>query len=192
MGIAAPSEYPLAFAQPDHLIAQFTKLMLFRFEERDPPHALAISSVELLLGTHVIQQYGSLRQVVNPARGGLAPWQKKRATEILSARIGGDTSLTFVAKECGLSRSHFARAFRQSFGKSAHSWHAEQRLARARELLLDRGQSIAAIASLLGYADQSTFSRSFSKAMSMSPNRWRQINAGRCDDLCRERTKPSQ
>ena len=178
LGVAAPSEYRLVLAQQDHLIVQFTKLMLSRFGERDTSHALAMDSLGLLLGTHVIQHYGSLRKSMNPARGGLAPWQKKRATEILSARIAGDTSLTFVAKECGLSRSHFARAFKQSLGKSAHSWHAEQRLARAQDLLLDRGQSIAAIATLLGFADQSTFSRSFSKAVGMSPNRWRQISTG--------------
>jgi hypothetical protein len=43
------------------------------------------------------------------ARGGLAPWQQKRATEILRANIDGDISMEDVARECRLSVRHFSR-----------------------------------------------------------------------------------
>jgi len=106
---------------------------------------------------------------VNPIRGGLAAWQKRRAIEILSEHAAGNVSIAYVAKECNLSASHFARAFKQSLGKPVHRWHAEERLARARGLLLSDTQSIAAIATLLGFADQTTFSRFFSKLVGMAP-----------------------
>lgn len=106
---------------------------------------------------------------MNPIRGGLAAWQKRRAIEILSEHAAGNVSIAYVAKECNLSASHFARAFKQSLGKPVHRWHAEERLARARGLLLSDTQSIAAIATLLGFADQTTFSRFFSKLVGMAP-----------------------
>ena len=53
-------------------------------------------------------------------RGGLAPWQERRAKEILSANLDGDVPLKDVARECRLSVSHFSRAFRRTVGVAPH------------------------------------------------------------------------
>jgi AraC family transcriptional regulator len=36
--------------------------------------------------------------------------------------LGSDVSITGLARECGLSVSHFIRAFRQSTGTSPYQW----------------------------------------------------------------------
>src|SRR3981189_2550644 len=41
----------------------------------------------LALGLHVAQAYGGMRPMSRPARGGLTPWQERRAREILHANI---------------------------------------------------------------------------------------------------------
>src|SRR6266850_7071260 len=46
--------------------------------------------------------YGGMRPVSRPVRGGLAPWQERRAKEILRANLHG-VPLKKVARECGLS-----------------------------------------------------------------------------------------
>jgi regulatory helix-turn-helix AraC family protein len=61
-----------------------------------------------------------LREEVAGTRGGLAPWQLRRATELMNARLDGRLPLTRLAGECGLSVRHFARAFRQSTGMPPH------------------------------------------------------------------------
>lgn len=110
-----------------------------------------------------------------PVRGGLAPWQLRRAQDRLRAELGDTPSLQTVAAECGLSVSHFARAFRQSLGVSPHAWLVRQRIARAKILMRGRGPSLAEIALACGFADQSHFTRVFVREEGMSPGRWRRM-----------------
>jgi len=66
---------------------------------------------------HVAQKYApSVRNLPSRPRGGLAPWQKRRVIDLFRQRLDGSLGLPTLAGECGLSVSHFARAFRQSFG----------------------------------------------------------------------------
>ena len=70
----------------------------------------------LALAAHVAQAYGGMQTVARPVQGGLAPWQEKRGKEMLSADLAGETPLQDIARACGLSLSHFSRAFRRSIG----------------------------------------------------------------------------
>ncbi len=105
--------------------------------------------------------------------GGLAPWQQRRATELLRANLGGELSLLDVARECGLSPSHFAHAFKRTFGQPPHRWLVEQRLRLAKALLIDTTLPIVDIALRAGFADQSACYRAFRRDTGMSPNEWR-------------------
>jgi AraC family transcriptional regulator len=103
----------------------------------------------------------------------LAPWQERRAKELLSACFDGDISLTELARECNLSRSHFARAFRQTTGQPPHRWLLDRRMERAKDLLLRSTLTLADIAIACGFADQSHFTRVFSALFATSPGVWR-------------------
>lgn len=109
-------------------------------------------------------------------RGGLAPWQQRRAIELMSSRLGEEISLTSLANECGLSVRHFARAFRESTGVAPHQWLLRHRVDRARELLKTKALSLADVASFCGFADQSHFTRVFKGIAGVSPGSWRRIN----------------
>jgi len=76
-----------------------------------------------------------LRQQVAGARGGLAPWQLRRAEALMSENLSVQVPLGQVAEECGLSVRHLARAFRQSTGVPPHRWLLDRRVERAKELL---------------------------------------------------------
>jgi transcriptional regulator GlxA family with amidase domain len=108
-------------------------------------------------------------------RGGLAPWQERRAKEILDARLDGGVSLATLAGACDLSVRHFSRAFRQSTGQSPHRWLLERRLDRARGLLELSAQSLSEIAAACGFANQSHFTRTFTRAVALSPGAWRRL-----------------
>jgi AraC family transcriptional regulator len=107
------------------------------------------------------------------ARGGLAPWQLRRVNDFVDANLDGDPSIARLAGECGLSVSHFARAFKQAVGLPPHQWLTKRRVDRARELLLDSGVELAEIALTCGFVDQSHLTRVFSRAEGCSPGRWR-------------------
>jgi AraC family transcriptional regulator len=107
------------------------------------------------------------------ARGGLAPWQLRRAKQMLTSRLDEPMSLAELARACKLSPSHFARAFRQTTGQPPHRWLMEQRIEKAKQLLVEPTLSLAQIAQKCGFADQSHFTRMFAQRVQSSPGQWR-------------------
>ena len=54
------------------------------------------------------------------ARGGLAPWQKRKVDRYLREHLDQPVRLKAVAEQVALSVSHFSRAFKESFGTTPH------------------------------------------------------------------------
>jgi AraC family transcriptional regulator len=90
--------------------------------------------------------------------------------------MDGRIYLSEMARECGLSVSHFTRAFRKSFGMSPYRWLLERRLHRAKALLVASDISIAEIAIRSGFSDQAAFTRAFARIVGDSPGRWRRAS----------------
>jgi len=142
---------------------------------------LFVDHVTLAVGTHVAQCYGRMMPLRQLPRGGLAPWQVRRAQESLTANLDGAVALRDIAKECGLSVSHFSRAFRVSVGMAPHQWLLRRRVDHAMNLLPDSRLSLSDVALACGFADQSHFTRVFSRMTGHGPGAWRRCigSAGR-------------
>jgi AraC-like DNA-binding protein len=142
------------------------------------PHeanTLFIEHVARAGGCYVAQRFGTLRERQH-RRGGLAAWQESRAKQIIDHRLAGDVSLELLASECGLSTSHFIRAFRNSVGLSPHQWLMRRRIDKALSLMHDHSLSLSQIALACGFADQSHFTRAFTAALGESPGAYRRTN----------------
>ena len=124
---------------------------------------------------HVAQTYGGMQPHSKPIQGGLAPWQVKRSKDMLAGDLTGATPLQEIAKACGLSVSHFSRAFRRSTGLAPHAWLLQTRLETAKTMLRRRDASLAMIALTCGFADQSHFTRMFTRRVGLSPGAWRRL-----------------
>jgi len=143
-----------------------------------PEHACKIflNHVALALHAYCAHAYGETR-VTSPAiRGGLAPWQLRRAKEMLMAHLDGDISLSEVARACKLSVSHFARAFRCTTGQPPHRWLTCRRVEKAKDLLRQSNEPMADIALRCGFADQASFIRAFKRVVGASPGGWRRVS----------------
>ena len=136
---------------------------------------LFLDHVVLALNTHFAYAYGGMRSAARVARGGLAPWQERRCKELMNSRIGEQISLRELAKECRLSISHFAAAFRQSTGESPHRWLVKRRVETAKEMLLSSELPLSAIALECGFADQSHLTRLFTVMVGAPPGGWRRV-----------------
>jgi AraC family transcriptional regulator len=130
---------------------------------------LFVEHVLVAVGVHIAQTYGGMRPMSRPARGGLAPWQERRATEILRANLKGGE----VARECGLSAGYFSHAFRRTLGMAPHQGLIEQRVALFKEKLRDDGLSLTDVAAECGFSDQSHLARHFQRIVGVSPGAWR-------------------
>jgi AraC family transcriptional regulator len=114
-----------------------------------------------------------MRPLSPRVRGGLAPWQVRRAKEILSAHLDGGIPLQEVARECHLSMSHFSRQFRRTTGLPPHKWLLTRRIEVAKEKLDDRRLSLSDVAAACGFADQSHLTRVFTRMVGVTPGAWR-------------------
>jgi AraC family transcriptional regulator len=162
---------PVSF--DDATVGSLGRAMLPALSRTDQASQLFLDHVLLALGVHVAQTYGGMRALARPVRGGLAPWQVRRAKEILCANLDGRLPLQEVARECRLSVSHFSRAFRHSLGAAPHSWLLTRRVEAAKEKLRDNRLSLSDVALACGFADQSHLTRVFTRVVGVSPGAWR-------------------
>lgn len=88
-------------------------------------------------------------------------------------------SLPTAAGLCGMSQTVFARVFKQASGTTLGSYVNHVRMAHAMELLEQTGDSIAEIASRLGFCDQSYFDRRFRRTFGRTPSEHRARPGGR-------------
>jgi len=174
-GIEPVSTYKFVICEHDIVLAQLTRHVLPLIGSRDWKGSLALDQFSLILGAHVLANYAGLTSLQVVKRGGLVPWQEKRAVEMMTESLEGKWRLSELARECGLSVSHFARAFRKSFGTSPYRWLLERRIDRAKSLLVTTDFPLADIALRSGFSDHASFTRAFSRIVGDSPSRWKRV-----------------
>lgn len=185
-GIAEQSGVPrvgdlaceLGIGHDDSIVRHIGAAFLEGLRRPAEANQLFIDHMMLALTAHVAQTYGGLRRDTELVRGGLAPWQIKRACERLESDLGEAPSLQQIAAEVDLSVSHFSRAFRISTGLPPHRWLMHQRVKAAKQLLTVRDLPLSEIAISAGFANQSHFTRVFSSVVGVSPGAWRREKHG--------------
>jgi AraC-like DNA-binding protein len=168
-------QYEVGVAVRDDAVKNLGHAMLGALDRPEQASRLFTDHVTLAVVAHVAHTYGGMRTAAQAAPGGLAPWQERRAKEILGANLDGEISLKGVALECGLSISHFSRAFRKSTGVAPHQWLVLRRIDAAKALLNDNTLSLSDVALRCGFADQSHFTRTFTRMTGSSPGSWRRL-----------------
>jgi AraC family transcriptional regulator len=144
-------------------------------EEPGGSSELYVDHLVLAIHAYIARTYGGITVAPAVVRGGLAPWQLQRATEIMRTNLDGQISLAQIAGECKLSVSHFVRAFKQTEGQPPYRWLLQQRIEAAKELLLHSGLPMVEIALKCGFADQACFIRAFRKLLNVTPGEWRRM-----------------
>ena len=137
---------------------------------------LLLDHVAMAFLTRLLSVYGGAPLDARPHQCNLAPWQERRVKEFIDKNIARNVSLLEIAGACGLSPSHFARAFRNTTGRPPHRWLLERRVEAAKTLLSATEAPLAQIASDCGYCDPAHFSRVFRQMVGEPPAAWRRSN----------------
>ncbi|WP_397453134.1 AraC family transcriptional regulator [Pseudomonas sp. NA-150] len=98
-----------------------------------------------------------------------------RALSCIHQHPAGNWTLDTLAHEAGLSRSLFAKQFRESVGETPHSYLTRWRLGIAAQLLSQTAMSIREIAEKVGYQSEYSFTRAFKQARGRTPSKERDI-----------------
>ncbi|MFZ2868776.1 helix-turn-helix domain-containing protein [Zavarzinia sp.] len=117
-------------------------------------------------------KYGETSPVPEQTAG-LAPATRRRIEDFVRTALGQRIRVEDMAALAGLSVGHFGRAFRESYGLAPYQYVLNQRIARARTLLLEGEMPIAAIAAACGFGGASQFGAVFQRVVGRSPSAFR-------------------
>ncbi len=92
-----------------------------------------------------------------------------RAKDYMESCYGEPVTLTALAMVACLSRHHFLRLFKEAFNITPHRYLTDVRLRHARQLIEEKGYSVARACNLVGFENQSSFSRLFRQRFGQSP-----------------------
>src|SRR3712207_1111147 len=96
-----------------------------------------------------------------------------RAKDLADARYAEELGVDDMAAAAGLSRAHFSREFRRTFGETPHAYLLTRRLERAAALLRTTDHSVAEICLEVGLTSVGSFTTSFTRMFGASPTAYR-------------------
>ena len=96
-----------------------------------------------------------------------------RAKDLADARYAEPIGVEDMARAAGLSRAHFSREFRRTFGETPRSYLITRRLERAAAMLRTTDRSVAEICCSVGAESIGSFTTAFTRTYGMSPTAYR-------------------
>jgi AraC family transcriptional regulator len=126
------------------------------------------------LAEHLVKAHSNREVRGEGRRHAMAPSRLRRAQEFVLSNLSTDIALKDIAAAAGMSVFHFAKAFKDTTGKTPYGYVTEHRLHRARSLLHDRRLSIAQIARAVGLS-HGRFAIVFKRRMRMTPSEFRAV-----------------
>jgi AraC family transcriptional regulator len=125
---------------------------------------------------HLLARFGVGGTVQPAISGGLTSAQQRLTLDYIATHRRQDFNVDELADAAGLSRRHFQRAFKESFGETPYRFAHNTVMAAAVELVLGTQKSITEIALNLGFENFGNFSTAFKKHTGMSPEAFRRRN----------------
>lgn len=172
-GVRRVSDFSCEPGIIDPVMVHLGSALLPAFEQMGFASNLFVDHVTLAMLTHLTGRYAGVLRESPYRKGGMTRVQAKRAQEYMASHCGDNVQLVDVARACGLSRGHFSRSFRVATGLTPYQWLQRYRVDKAKKLLLSPKDSIADIAAMCGFSDQSHLTRVFSRFVGDSPAAWR-------------------
>lgn len=100
-----------------------------------------------------------------------------KAKDLADGRYGDGIGVDEMAAAAGLSRAHFSRAFKRTYGEPPHKYLLARRLERASALLRNTDWQVNEICLSVGLKSVGSFTSSFSRHFGESPTAYRQRHA---------------
>lgn len=84
--------------------------------------------------------------------------------------------ITELARTCLMSEYHFFRSFKQIYSITPHQYLLQKKLSVAREMIHNSNYKLSDIATICGFPDSASFSKSFKKHFSTNPSSYKKKN----------------
>ena len=173
-GWRGPDHLTATFGRNDPVLSNLLRATQPALDKPDGSNPVFVDQLGLAISIHLFESYGGGAVAPQPrGRPLLSKPQMAITFELLRSDLGGQISIADLAAACGLSRGYFIHAFKSTTGITPYQWVLTQRVDQARDLLRNSDLSLAEVALTCGFADQSHFTRVFSRLAGASPGSWR-------------------
>lgn len=162
-------EIVIIFQIWDATIGNLANLFLSEMDRPvHPTQALITDTISHALAGHLLRSYNAFDIQEHP-RVGLGPHALSRVIAYIEDHADASIWLDELANIAGVSRFHFSRLFKISTGKSPMAYVEQSRIRKAQQLIVSGRATLAEIALMGGFADQSHFTRRFQLYTGCSP-----------------------
>jgi transcriptional regulator GlxA family with amidase domain len=96
-----------------------------------------------------------------------------RARDTMDRAFADALDVEALAKSVHLSRAHFIRSFRETFGEPPHRYLQRRRIERAMAMLRETDRPVTQICFDVGFASLGTFGRTFREIVGQTPTAYR-------------------
>jgi len=164
-GLAKEVDNPLALARIARLLADAGAVLQ---EDTQSAYCHLKQAMELLC------QVNDSDRGKRRLAGGLTRWQMRRLDDYIGRHLDIQIRTSALAGQIGLSVSHFAHVFKETFGITPLAYVTRRRIESALDMMIRTNDPLTRIAHIHGFCDQSHFSRTFRREIGISPQAWRQ------------------
>ena len=119
---------------------------------------------------YLILRHGAIKLALRPA--GAEPRGVRRARQYLEEHAEQPIALAELARVADLSVFYLCRTFGTAVGMPPHAYQTQIRVARAKALLLKGHLSLIQVATAVGFANQSHFTRHFMRLVGVTPGQY--------------------
>lgn len=134
---------------------------------------LYVESLTQVLVIHLLRHYSKSTEIITSRNRSLTDAQLKQVIDYIDAYLDQDLSLSQIAAVINISPTYFASLFKQAKGIPPHQYVIQQRIERAKWLLLQTDLTFAQIALKVGFSSQSHLTRQFKRHTGMTPKQFR-------------------
>lgn len=132
-----------------------------------------VESLTQALVIHLLRDYSDPAQTVATQNRSLTHVQLQRVIDYIHTYLDQKLSLAELARVVNVSPNYFATLFKHSIGSSPHQYVVQQRVERARAMLVQTELTIADVATQVGFSSQSHLTVQFKRVLGVTPKQVR-------------------